>query len=196
MDPDPVSARLARRRIEEAGGRFIEGVTDVLSAAERFHVVCAFEVLEHLDDDIAALRSWVARLVPGGMLVLSVPAFQSRFAAWDVMAGHVRRYDPELLRARLQEVGLIDVEIWVTGFPFGVLLEHGRNILATLRPKAGTTESRTLASGRVYQPPAIVGWATAAITLPFRWIQRPFGHTKLGTGLVARAIRPERVLIS
>jgi hypothetical protein len=82
------------------------------------------------------------------------------------------------------------VELWITGFPFGLLLEHGRNLLATIRPKTGTMETRTLESGRWKQPPAALGWATAAVTLPFRWVQRLFVRTRLGTGIVARARLP------
>jgi SAM-dependent methyltransferase len=190
VEPDPGSAKVARARIEAAGGRFKEATADALPDSERFHVVCAFEVLEHLEDDVDTLRSWVARLQPGGLLVLSVPAFQSRFAAADRSVGHYRRYDPELLRRRLEEAGLINVALWITGFPFGLLLEHGRNLLAMLRPTTDSMESRTLESGRWYQPPAALGWTTAVVTLPFRWMQRPFLRTRLGTGIVARATRP------
>lgn len=190
VEPDPASARIARRRIEAEGGRFVEGTSHALHGEEVFRVVCAFEVLEHLEDDAGALRSWVRHLAPGGMLLLSVPAFQSRFAAADEAVGHYRRYDPDSLHERLTQTSLTDIQVWVTGFPFGVVLEMGRNFIATLRPKTGTMAARTLASGRLLQPPAALGWATQAVTWPFRWLQRPFIHSRLGTGLVARATKP------
>jgi SAM-dependent methyltransferase len=163
---------------------------DALPDGERYDVVCAFEVLEHLEDDVAGLRSWLKHLRPGGFLVLSVPAFQSRFASADRQVGHYRRYDPKLLRRQLEGAGLTNVEVWITGFPFGLVLEHGRNLLATIRPKTGGMETRTQESGRWQQPPAALGWATAVITLPFRWVQRLFLRTRLGTGIVACARLP------
>ena len=45
-----------------------------LAAGETFDLVCAFEVLEHIEDDDAALTEWRARVRPGGRLLLSVPA--------------------------------------------------------------------------------------------------------------------------
>lgn len=187
VEPDPHSARLAGQRIGSAGGRFLATAAGELDSAERFDAVGAFEVLEHIDDDAEALALWTRYLLPGGWLILSVPAFQRRFAAFDRMAGHVRRYDPDVLRARLTAAGLIDVALWITGFPLGLLLERGRNLLATLKPKRSTFETRTLESGRWFQPPEALGLATAAVTLPFRYLQRPFEQRPLGTGLVARA---------
>lgn len=189
IEPDPASAALAQARIEAHGGQFRQCRSSDLSG-ERFTVVCAFEVLEHIEDDSQALAFWTRHLLPGGWLVLSVPAFQHRFAAADHMVGHFRRYDPDVLRQRLTAAGLTDIALWVTGFPFGVLLEHGRNLLATIKPKRSTVETRTLESGRWFQPPAALGLATQAVTLPFRWLQRPFARTTFGTGLVARARRP------
>lgn len=189
LEPDPISARVARPRIEASGGQLLEIYADALSPSNRFHVVCAFEVLEHIEDDVSALRSWVAHLEYGGILLLSVPAFQARFAAADRLAGHYRRYEPDGLRSRLESAGLVNAELWVTGFPFGLLLERGRNLVATVRPKAGGIEARTLESGRWRQPPDGLAWVTAAATLPFRWMQRPFLHTRFGTGIVARATR-------
>ena len=190
LEPDRESARLAQPRIEARGGRFLAIQASELPAEERFHAIGAFEVLEHIEDDVEALQVWCRHLLPGGWLIVSVPAYQHRFAAADHAVGHFRRYDPEVLLARLSAVGLIEHELWITGFPFGLLLEHGRNILAARYPKESAITTRTLESGRWHQPPEILGPVTQAITLPFRWLQRPFSRTRLGTGLVARARLP------
>jgi len=47
-----------------------------------YDMVCAFEVLEHLKRDEAALRDWITLVRPGGHLVLSVPAGPERFGEW------------------------------------------------------------------------------------------------------------------
>ncbi len=66
----------------------------------------ALNVLEHLEDDVLALRS-VARLVrPGGAIVLIVPAFPFAMSRFDRSIGHFRRYTVGSLRAALEGAGL------------------------------------------------------------------------------------------
>jgi len=61
-------------------------------ASERFDVVLALDVLEHLDDDAAGLRE-AARLVrPGGSLIVTVPALPSLWGSQDTVSHHRRRY--------------------------------------------------------------------------------------------------------
>ncbi len=74
VEPDPISYDLARTRLAAAGaGEVRHGDLAVLRPEERFDLVCAFEVIEHIEDDRAALRDWVARLRPGGVLLLPRP---------------------------------------------------------------------------------------------------------------------------
>ena len=189
VEPDPVSASIARHRVERYGGRIVQGTwSDIPSAT--YSVVAAFEVLEHIEDDRTALKQWSELLEPGGMLVLTVPAYQSRFAAADRRVGHHRRYDPHDLHSKIQAVGLTRVEIWMTGFPLGYALENVRNLLAWRHPTRGTMYDKSLASGRLYQPLPILAFATQAATFPFRLMQRPFARSRFGTGLVVRAVRP------
>ena len=67
--------------------------------------MCALDVLEHLDDDLAVLREWRRTLVPGGWLVLTVPAFQALWSRHDDANGHRRRFRGPGLRKRLTEAG-------------------------------------------------------------------------------------------
>jgi SAM-dependent methyltransferase len=63
----------------------------------RYDVICALDVVEHLEHDAEALR-WIAALLrPGGLLILTVPAYQWLFSDHDRALGHYRRYT----RARL-----------------------------------------------------------------------------------------------
>jgi SAM-dependent methyltransferase len=62
-------------------------------------------VLEHIEDDVRALRTLRAKLRPGGRLFLYVPAFQSLFSSLDEAVGHHRRYTAASLGARLREAG-------------------------------------------------------------------------------------------
>ena len=54
-------------------------------------------VLEHLDDDLGALRAIHRKMRPGGRLALFVPAFESIWSANDDRVGHKRRYTQKSL---------------------------------------------------------------------------------------------------
>lgn len=57
-----------------------------------YDVICALDVIEHLEDDRAATE-WIARgLKPGGYFIASVPAYPWLFSDHDVALGHYRRY--------------------------------------------------------------------------------------------------------
>ena len=72
-----------------------------------FDLVCALDIIEHVDDDAAAW-SEVARVAkPGAVLLVSVPLHASRWTAFDDFVGHKRRYEPEDLRRRLAEHALL-----------------------------------------------------------------------------------------
>ncbi len=72
-----------------------------MQAGRQFDVVCSFEVLEHLEDDAAALAGWATFIKPGGHLIMSVPGFAERFGPMDENVGRFRRYSPADLRERI-----------------------------------------------------------------------------------------------
>lgn len=89
--------------------------------AERFPLVLALDVLEHVEDDAAFLRRLVARnLAAGGHLLLSVPAWPVLFSRHDELLGHVRRYTPRAGHALLEGAGL--KVIWAGGLFHPLLL--------------------------------------------------------------------------
>jgi SAM-dependent methyltransferase len=194
VEPDESSYAVAAARIEPRGGKVINGSHEAVPPGSTFDAVCAFEVLEHIDDDKGALAAWVPFLRPGGHLILSVPAFQDRFGSMDTHAGHFRRYSPDELRDRLTEAGLVVEEITVYAWPLGYALEAVRNRidakkLARAKANGTSIEELTAASGRTFQPSRRVGGIVVqAVTLPFRLLQRTQAHR--GTGLVAVARLP------
>jgi len=192
LEPDPASWAVAQQRVHAAGAGDVRNVAVEALGDERFDLVCAFEVLEHIEDDATALKEWSARLRPGGWLLLSVPAHQRRYGPWDELVGHFRRYDPEALAALLTSCGFTDIEMRQYGFPLGYLLETARDQIARRRMGASAGQSpaeRTAGSGRQLQPteglrPTVIRWGT----VPFRALQRAFPNR--GTGLVVRARLP------
>ncbi|MBA3282751.1 MAG: glycosyltransferase [Acidimicrobiia bacterium] len=85
----------------------LQGTTDALPVADGSAVVvCLLDVIEHLDDPVAALAEATRVLAPGGRLVVNVPAYQWLWSAADESLGHVRRYDRRLLRRQMATVGL------------------------------------------------------------------------------------------
>jgi 2-polyprenyl-3-methyl-5-hydroxy-6-metoxy-1,4-benzoquinol methylase len=70
-----------------------------------FDVITALDVIEHLKDDHAGLYNLWQVLKPGGLLIVSVPAYQFLFSYWDEMLGHERRYTTHSMQARLEQAG-------------------------------------------------------------------------------------------
>ncbi len=193
LEPSPESFAVARERMARGGQGEVRNVlAEALDPQERFDLVCAFEVLEHIEDDAGTLASWASRVRPGGWLLLSVPAHQERFAAGDEIAGHFRRYEPADIAALLEKTGFEQVEVREYGMPLGFLLEAGRNLVGRRRLAAApgaSKEELTGASARLLQPRgALYGSVARLGTAPFRYVQRGFPRT--GTGLVVRAKLP------
>ncbi len=75
----------------------------------RFDLVAAFDVLEHVDDDLASLRALHDQLRPGGSALITVPAFDFLWSRHDERHHHKRRYTGAKLRRRASSVGLVPV---------------------------------------------------------------------------------------
>jgi hypothetical protein len=69
--------------------------------------VVALNVLERVDDDVAALRAMAGTALPGGRLLLIVPANPKLAGAYDEALGQLRRYTPDGLRAAVERAGLV-----------------------------------------------------------------------------------------
>lgn len=70
-----------------------------------FDLVTALDVVEHLDDDVAAFREMKRVLRPGGQILVTVPAHRFLWGDQDEVNMHKRRYNARELRDRLVESG-------------------------------------------------------------------------------------------
>lgn len=70
-----------------------------------FDLVCALDIVEHVDDDARAFAELARVAAPGALLLLSAPLHMSRWNGFDVAVGHRRRYRPDELVGRLSEHG-------------------------------------------------------------------------------------------
>lgn len=118
FDVSPEATRIARAKCA-AYRNVAVALADIgrLPFRERFNVVIIAEVLEHLDDDGAALHAAVDRLSKDGTLIVTVPAHQSMWTEQDVAAGHKRRYSREELISLIEGGGLDIKELVCWGFP-------------------------------------------------------------------------------
>jgi len=196
VELDDQSRAAAEARIAAEGhGTINARLADV--ADRDFDIVCAFEVLEHIEDDALALKQWREYLRPSGWLLLSVPAHQDHYGAADELVGHYRRYERETFRTRLENAGFDVVRFSSYGAGFGHVLQKVRNVLAARvlankGEEGDTPEERTSGSGRLFQPRRVAtAVACATLAAPARLVQAPFAGSDLGTGYVVLARRSE-----
>ncbi len=84
----------------------IPAVADVAALPnEAFQYAYTLNVIEHIEEDVDALRALHAKLVPGGRLFVYVPAFPVLFTSMDAKVRHVRRYTRRTLVACLSAAG-------------------------------------------------------------------------------------------
>jgi SAM-dependent methyltransferase len=92
------------RKVMNAPLPELAGVRD-----RHYDLIAALDVIEHIDDDSAALVAIAAKLKPGGKLVMTVPAHAWMWSAHDVVNHHKRRYSKAALR-RLVEASPLRLE--------------------------------------------------------------------------------------
>ncbi|MEI6742980.1 MAG: glycosyltransferase [bacterium] len=197
VEPDPASGAVAAARLAHfPHAEFRSGGMEKVEPFETFDLVCAFEVLEHIEDDVVALCSWVEHVNEHGSLMMSFPAHQKRFGAADIAVGHHRRYDRKDIKKLLDAAELEEVSVYPYGAIGGHMLEFVRNALLRQRSgKVASMSSATSASGRLFQPNTpLVGKLISVVASPMKLLQRPFLHTSVGVGWVVVARRKRGTL--
>ena len=84
---------------------------DSFQPSNRFGLILMLDVLEHLDDPVGALRHALRLLAPGGLMLITVPAFNLLWTNHDVINHHRVRYTRSSFRVVAREAGFrIDLE--------------------------------------------------------------------------------------
>jgi SAM-dependent methyltransferase len=97
----------ALAKLRARGASVVAGVITSLPFADAaFDLVCALDIVEHVEDDATALHELSRVASPGGAVLLSVPLHPERWNAFDDFVGHRRRYRPEFLADTLSRHGL------------------------------------------------------------------------------------------
>ena len=91
-----------------------------------FDTALALDVIEHIDDDRAAVARLADLIRPGGTVVVSVPALPDLFTEFDQIQGHRRRYLPATLTAAFASTGLTLDRVFWWGSWMVPLLRHSR----------------------------------------------------------------------
>jgi SAM-dependent methyltransferase len=147
-----------------------------------FDVVCAFDVLEHVEDDHTALAEMFKAVRPGGGIIVSVPQHPWLWSAGDEYAHHKRRYRSAELKSKLKGPGF-DV-VRVTSFVSFLL-----PLMALSRSRQ--RDRRSYDPQSEYRAPRVIDRAMESILEAERWLIGRGTSLPAGGSLVAVALRPK-----
>ena len=179
-------SRRALERLDRPGRTFYEADLSrpLPEGVGGYAAVLALDVLEHLDDDRAAVARLASLARPGGVVVVSVPALPGLFTEFDAIQGHRRRYEPATLRAAFEGSGLTVERVFWWGSWLVPALRRQRS-----RPRSVAGESAAETYRRYLRlPPRPLSWV---LRLPFVYEQARAldGCLRTGTSLFAVARR-------
>jgi SAM-dependent methyltransferase len=96
---------------------------------ESFDAIMALDLIEHLDDDVQALKELGCLLKFDGLLIIFTPAFNFLWSLQDEVGNHRRRYTAAELRQKLERVGLYIVKLTYVNMFLFPLIWSGRIVL-------------------------------------------------------------------
>lgn len=111
IEPNVACATIARQALGDHP-RFtlrvchLEECAPAELASHRFDTVFCINVLEHIENDVAALRTFRDVVVPNGRVLIFVPAIQAAYGPLDAALGHHRRYSKRSLARAFGDAGL------------------------------------------------------------------------------------------
>ncbi len=82
----------------------------------KYAAIMLLDVIEHIDDEGPFLNASIENLMPGGIVIINVPALSILFSKYDLQAGHKRRYTKQMLKALFLKYDLESMYISYWGF--------------------------------------------------------------------------------
>jgi len=139
IEVDPAARGVAETRLGAPVGDAplpaLPGIAD-----DAYDLVALLDVLEHIEDDRAALRSIADKLRPGGHILLTVPAFPWMWSAHDVANHHFRRYTKATLRRAIADAGLrVERMSWFNSLLFP--LAAASRVIGRITGKEGSDDA-------------------------------------------------------
>ena len=105
IEIDPAAGTIAGERLgKPVGTAPLPGLAGVPRG--HYDLIAVLDVVEHIEDDVAALGAMRDRLAPGGKILITVPAHQWLWSAHDVVNHHHRRYSKATLTKAIEAAGL------------------------------------------------------------------------------------------
>ncbi len=130
-EPDQALAALLCKQCESLSTHhpfeIVEGTIHELPVETAFDTILYIDLLEHIQEDAAELRTAASRLRPGGHLIVLAPAWNFLHSEFDRSIGHVRRYTKRALRG----VGPPDLELRCLEYldSLGMLVSAGNKLV-------------------------------------------------------------------
>lgn len=135
-----------------------------------YDVVMLLDVLEHLEDDVAGARDVARVLKPGGMAIITVPAFRFLWTKHDESAHHFRRYRKKELCRVLEGAGLELVFVSYYNFFLFPLIAFVRMLTKVLGREGGSDFDKT-----PHFLNRLLGWFFGVERFLLRFFRFPFG---------------------
>ena len=134
-----------------------------------FDLVTAFDVVEHMDDDLACLREMRRVLRPGGRVLLFVPTFMFLWGVQDDVSNHRRRYRLPQLRRVLEQAGFEIERTTYANITFFLPILLGRKLMQVTGIKASNENNINVSAlngvfGSVF---GAESWFLRRMNLPF-----------------------------
>ena len=118
IEIDPAARALAASRLgRPIGDSPLPALSGVADGS--YDLVAILDVLEHVEEDQAALESIARKLKPGGRILITVPAHPWMWSAHDEVNHHKRRYTRKALRRVIADAGLkLELLSWFNSLLF------------------------------------------------------------------------------
>lgn len=160
-------------------------------ASNSFDIVTALDVIEHLDDDRVALEELLRVMRPGGVLIVSVPAYRFLWTYWDDILGHRRRYTTAMMREAATSAGFQVRKLSYSNALIlvpAVMVRIAKSLLLKVRSRSG--EEAQAGSDFIEVPVPLNSALVGYYRLESAWLRR--GSLPFGLSVVCVAEKPAR----